>query len=284
MTLLRHITLAVGISSMTAACGDPESEEELAPSFEEFFAKSFVLPDGRIVADEDIIFGSEEEVRDYYDDQLDASAAKLGGEGDGQSHRSSVRVVAGQDDKWSGAQNMHLTYCINTLSFGPFATELTTALNNAMDSWSSRVGVVFERKNVTSCNNANSSVVFNVRSSTGPFYAAAFFPSTARSERELLVTADAFSTDSGGRDLEGILRHELGHAIGLNHEHVWLNPLCTSEGSSQARLLTSYDVNSVMHYPQCRPSGTGGYRQTEQDYLGAFKLYGLPTAWTTTIL
>mgnify|MGYP003379284695 CR=1 FL=1 len=40
--------------------------------------------------------------------------------------------------------------------------------------------------------------------------------------------------------------------------------------------MTSYDVNSVMHYPQCRPSQTGGYRQSALDELGATMLYGAP--------
>jgi hypothetical protein len=50
----------------------------------------------------------------------------------------------------------------------------------------------------------------------------------------------------------------------------------TTETTANSRLVNSYDVNSVMHYPQCRPSGTGGYRQTALDFAGAVSLYGAP--------
>ncbi len=278
--------LALGVACLAMGCDGFESEAELAPSFEEFLARSVTLPDGRIVADEDILFADEEAVRAYYDQQLDASADRLGllDEDDDPGFRSSVRLFGGEDDRWAGVENMHLTYCVDTGSFGGNSIALSSALDRAMDSWSRRVGVVFEQRDVSPCNRANTSVVFNVRSISASFFASAFFPSSPRSERELLVTPSAFTTSAGGRDLEGILRHELGHVLGLSHEHVWLNPLCTSEGPAEARLLTPYDVDSVMHYPQCRPSGTGGYRQTEQDYLGAFTLYGLSTALTTTVL
>src|SRR5262249_50192952 len=52
----------------------------------------------------------------------------------------------------------------------------------------------------------------------------------------------------------------------------------------QARhLSSSTDVNSVMYYPQCRPSQGGGFRQTTLDYQGANQLYGSYKwdSWTT---
>src|SRR5262249_980188 len=106
-------------------------------------------------------------------------------------------------------------------------------------------------------------------------FARSFFPDDARAERSIGIRPTAFTTTAGGRDFEGILRHELGHTLGFRHEHIWLTPECTSETSDEARQVTDYDVDSVMHYPQCRPSGTGGYRQTDSDYRGAVELYGL---------
>lgn len=133
----------------------------------------------------------------------------------------------------------------------------------------------FERLAPSTCD-TSTDVVFNVRQITSSgFFARAFFPDYARAARELLVDESAFTTTAGGRDLEGILRHELGHAIGFRHEHIRLEPACESEPFEDARELTEYDVNSVMHYPHCRPSGTGGYRQSELDYAGAISVYGL---------
>ena len=68
------------------------------------------------------------------------------------------------------------------------------------------------------------------------------------------------------------------------HIHIALNQrpaACnSSETSAGTRLVNSYDVNSVMHYPQCRPTNAGGYRQTELDYSGSIGLYGLAPALT----
>ncbi len=69
---------------------------------------------------------------------------------------------------------------------------------------------------------------FNVRGvSGGTFFASSFFPHDPRSARELLIDDTAFTTTSGGRDLQGILRHETGHTLGFRHEHIWID--CTGE-------------------------------------------------------
>jgi hypothetical protein len=181
----------------------------------------------------------------------------------------------------SSGGRYNLTYCIERNTFS--AAELTaleTALAQATDSWNGLVNVAFrhEPSQDASCGSGNTNVFFNVRGVAGDaFNAFAFFPDHARSVRELLVYDVAFTTTSGGRDLQGILRHETGHILGFRHEHIWLGD-CTSEGIGDARHVTPYDENSVMHYPQCRTSSTGGYRQTSQDYQGAVGLYGLAAA------
>ena len=104
---------------------------------------------------------------------------------------------------------------------------------------------------------------------TSQYIARAFFPNDGRSARNVLITSSAFTTTSGGRDFEGILRHELGHTLGFRHEHIRLANPCTTEANTNNRALTVYDEQSVMHYPQCRTPAGGGYRQTELDYDGA---------------
>jgi hypothetical protein len=57
----------------------------------------------------------------------------------------------------------------------------------------------------------------------------------------------------------------------------WLGD-CTIEGVASdfgtAVHVTQYDEDSVMHYPQCRISMSGGYRQSKLDYQGAIGLCG----------
>lgn len=282
----RGSLLCLGLMSVVSLSACTAEFEREGPTFDEFMADSIRLADGRIIADQDILFADEEAARDYFEEEMADSASRLGLDDDDLDQpRSTVNLVDGVEDTWPGAAGQHLTYCVDTGSFGSRGSTLRAALDRAMDSWSDRVGVQFEEVDVDDCDHRTQEVVFDVRwSDSSLFFASGFFPSSSRSERELLVTTEAFTTNLGGRDLEGILRHELGHVLGLRHEHVWLTPLCTSETSEDALALTDYDVNSVMHYPQCRSTRSGGYRQTDLDYLGAFKLYGLSTALTTTML
>lgn len=187
----------------------------------------------------------------------------------------------------SGGGRYHLSYCIqrNTFSTSELAA-LETALAQATDSWNGLVNVAFrhEESQDASCGAGNTNVFFNVRNvSSGAFFASAFFPDYPRSTRELLVDDAAFTTTSGGRDLQGILRHETGHMLGFRHEHIWLGD-CTAEGLGSARHVTPYDEDSVMHYPQCRDPAGGGYRQTKLDYQGAIELYGLATPQIIALL
>jgi serralysin len=178
-----------------------------------------------------------------------------------------------------------LTYCIQRSTFtGTELAALEPALTAAAASWSDVVNVSFRHvaSQDASCGDGNTNVFFNVRNMTGnAFFGLGFFPADPRSARQLLVFDAAFTTNAGGRDLEGILRHETGHILGFRHEHVWI--ACTEETIDDGRLVTAYDVDSVMHYPQCRPSLSGGYRQSKRDYEGAVKLYGLATAELFTL-
>lgn len=288
----------------TASCTAPEPASTEPLSWEEFVMRASPAP-GRngYVIDRDIYVADLDSLRAYYEEYLAQEAGNsprsygfYGSESRaGQNSSESVieqgltvNRVNGVDDLWGRPARFNLTYCISN-SFGTDLTKpknkqaVISALNIASRSWDAIVNVRFSYLPAqdANCNSSNTNVSFNVASVSGTsFNALSFFPKDTRPNRQLQIDDVAFTTTAGGRDLQGIMRHELGHTLGFRHEHIWLIPMCTNETTVDARQVTSYDVNSVMHYPECRPSGSGGYRQSQFDYGGATSLYGLTPALT----
>ncbi len=288
-----NLWVCVAAAFAAAACleGTPTDAPSLSLSWEEFRANPPVTWETvlattprepfapyRFVVDGDIVLPDEQALREYYEAYLAQEyAARVP-----SASPLTVATSLGADVIWPVGQR-DLSYCISD-TFGARKAQMVAAMSSATSSWSARVAVrfVYVPTQDANCNSANPNVLFNVSPvTTTQYYAAAFFPNYARSSRQLLVADAAFTTSAGGRDLEGILRHETGHILGFRHEHIWIT--CTSEGQSDARRVTSYDVNSVMHYPQCRPSNSGGYRQTETDFAGAVSLYGASATWSPSI-
>lgn len=266
-----------------AACGplpEPDTSESLSDTtqdWESFRASVYREPGehGVFIVEGDVPISDEAALRRYYDTQVTRTAQPL-----------TVMNVLGADILWEGSDTFDLTYCVSN-AFGTRKAEVVETIALAAASWSERAGVGFRYVPAqdASCTASNGNVIFDVNPApTGAtYFARAFFPNDARAQRNVLIGNDAFTTTAGGRDFEGILRHELGHTLGFRHEHIW-SPTCKDEEATDARLVTEYDVNSVMHYPQCRPVATGGYRQTDRDYRGSVSLYGLAPALITSAL
>lgn len=264
------------------ACGTAarDSEEVSSPYDAEqdwklFRASVYREPSehGVFIVEGDIPIPDELALRRYYDTHVSRTAQPL-----------TVRHVMGADVVWPASGKFNLTYCIGN-AFGTRKAAVITGMDLATRSWSDRVGARFRYvpEEDANCTSANSNVVFDVNPAPvgAGYFARAFFPDYDRANRNLLIGGDAFTTTAGGRDFQGILRHELGHALGFRHEHIW-STTCSGESLIDARLVTEYDVSSVMHYPQCRPVNAGGYRQTDHDYRGAVSLYGLAPALIVT--
>lgn len=246
-------------------------------TYEEFKAQAYVEPDsGFFIINGDELVESESLLVDKYNDYLQSVADALDrAQGLSTTQQPSiVNVVGGRDDVWSASQALNLTYCIDSKGFGSRYAAVVAAMDQATGAWEAagRINFVHDASQDNKCSSRNNAVVFNVRQvTTTQFLARAFFPSTSRRGREIQISTSSFGNIAPWT-LAGVLRHELGHTIGLRHEHTRPESGTCFEDNNW-RALTAYDADSVMHYPQCNGTNTGDLVLTAQDRQGASSLY-----------
>jgi serralysin len=258
------------------ADSQPGTDAPVMVSWENFRARCPVEPwsGGRYIVDGDLAF-DQAGLRLYYDAWFAA-----------QAQPPETLVPMGAVVLWPFPESVSLSYCISS-NFGDQLTVVEAAMQAAVSSWTDHVGVQvsYLPEENASCDAANTRVTFDVRMVAGAGYAAvSFFPGDPRSARSLLIDASQFGADAEAPDLAGVLRHQLGHTLGFQHEHLWLDPACTTEESPLSVQIAHYDVESVMHLPSCRPSERGGTMQTDGDLFGAIAHYGLSPALLGGIL
>jgi hypothetical protein len=281
---------AIACSGLVTGCGGPAdgagspTVDQAIPTWEEFRASVPRDERGAYVVERDIPLFSEADLRAYYDAAVEEATRERDGIGVVREPLI-VGQVNGQDDVWLYPYELTLYYCVDAASFSSAqVSALMPAWLSATDSWSRRIAVKF----VPSC----SDVLFKFtirRGTVGNYEALSFYPHDNPDNRILQVYDTAFTTTAYGEDLDGILRHEIGHILGFRHEHnriYFKDNLPSSCGGDDFpyRALTDYDEDSVMHYPQCRHSQAGGYRQTELDYAGAVALYKMAPALVSTFI
>ncbi len=244
--------VTVVFALITAAC-TTGSDTDAPLSYDEFkeqYIGVSVDPDGveHMFYDWDQPLQSEDHALRLYDAYL---AAKVGGET--MSEATANTNVYGQAVRWNATTARNLTYCISN-SFGARKTAVVNAMATATAAWNSatngRVRYVYQSQYDASCNTATP-VVFDVN--PGSFaYAVAFFPGDSRARRRVLIHPATFN---GTFPAAGILRHELGHTLGLRHETTRREAVqaygvhCFEDIYHAA--LTAYDDYSVMTTPAC---------------------------------
>jgi hypothetical protein len=177
-----------------------------------------------------------------------------------------------------------LTYAVWRPSFGTDDEHhaVVEGMAAATADWQSICGIAFEHiaAKDTDENLAFGDVTFPVlrQQGGGNIVAMAFFPDDPVNER-LVWAFDGFFDPNGSFSKVGVLRHELGHALGFRHEHIRPEApeLFDPESLEHTVEITKYDPKSVMHY--VAPGvGDPQLRFTDLDRTGARQVYGGPNS------
>ena len=260
-----------GLMFATVACSGEDEQQPL--TWEEFQAQAYQEPSGSYVVDGDMPAENLDRLHDYYLDYRKS----FDDDGIGESqHGLAVNTVGGFDDLWPNGST--LTYCVAASGGQAFSPDEYNAVVASMDAataeWeaTANISLVHDSSQDGACDAFNPNVTFDVgRVCSGAFLARAFFPSTPRSGRNILVDCTSFGPIPPWT-LTGVLRHETGHTIGFRHEHTRPEAGTCFEDNNW-RPLTGYDSSSVMHYPQCNGTQGGDLVLTDTDRAGANSVY-----------
>lgn len=265
------------VAVLAASC----TPDEPARSWEEFLEQSTRLFNGNkyYVVEWDIAL-TLDELRGYYAEVVLQAPTK------DSRWKATVNVTGKGKDIWTPKEAMNLTYCVSN-EFEDKA-RVVAEMQTAAAAWEAETQVDFKYVPAADdkCTNNNKNITFAVRPKYDGAACAFIGPSGtgACEARTLLIDYDDIDWNDVYDDLApnvttvGVLRHELGHILGLRHEHIRpeAGGHCLEQQSSPSEWqdITPYDNNSVMHYPWCNGTISTTFDLTAMDKQGIRALYG----------
>lgn len=295
--------LLVGLLSMsTWACekaADPRvvvlhEEDGYQAGWQRYRDSAMAGPDGTLVVEDDLVFESEQDLQAYFDERT-------------LEDRDKAHAFQNSESDYIPAyefpNSVDIKYCVSD-NFGADKATWVSRIAQATADWTRIVNVRFRylSEHDDSCSADTDEVDFAaVRRDGINLYCGASKliwsggcpTSNGVIDTGVLLIDPARDVTNGGSRPNmtpvGVLRHELGHILGLRHEHPWGSFTCQGEVIDYpAEDITgvqlghvAYDSLSVMHYPDaiCGGNPQGTYAITNADSNSVQVLYGMQPAW-----
>ncbi len=177
----------------------------------------------------------------------------------------------GERDLWPEEQAQELSFCVSEM-FQSSYDGVEVAVRSAAKEWMSYGNFDFRLAEDLSCAN-RTDVLFKIvpTSRHAKFKAKAFFPGYAEVRRKIQINRRY--AKSNQTELKRLMLHELGHVLGLRHEHVHEEAGGDCLEGTPFESITDYDPSSIMHYPGCGPKKLTNLVLSDLDKEGVSLLY-----------